>query len=111
MPSVLVIDRPGDFRDALAAAVAGAGAEAHVVDDAIDAFGRLDRLVPDVTVIGDCGAPGPAVTARIVGRKCEGAAVYVLRARGVAETEVAATLDRALGAEAIARAVTAARET
>lgn len=76
-PRVLLIERPGRFRDALVSAVAARGGEADTVDDAMAALASSPQTAPGVVVVGDAaGPPDPASLCRILQRRYEGVRVY-----------------------------------
>jgi CheY-like chemotaxis protein len=77
--NVLIVDRPGAFRDALVNAVRARGATVSASDGALDALGKLRELAPRLVVVSDtCGPPDVASTARMMRRQLGDVLVYHL---------------------------------
>jgi hypothetical protein len=77
--SVLIVERPGQFRDVLLREVNQRGAQVHVRDDAMDALAAIAQLQPNVILVSDDpGPPGAISLCRLLQRKLESAAVYRL---------------------------------
>lgn len=77
--NVLIIERPGAFRDALVSAVRARGAAVSASDGALEALGKLRELAPRVVVVSDAsGPPDVASTARLVRRQLGDVPVYHL---------------------------------
>ncbi|HEX4354304.1 MAG TPA: DUF4388 domain-containing protein, partial [Polyangiales bacterium] len=106
--SVLIVERPGQFRDVLLREVSAQGAEAHVRDDAMEALASLARLSPNVVLVSDDpGPPGALSLCRLLRRKLRDASVYRLGEPSFADAldERSMLLPRAVGASAIANAL------
>jgi hypothetical protein len=106
--SVLIVERPGQFRDGLLREVTAQGAEAHVRDDAMEALASLERLSPNVVLVSDDpGPPGAVSLCRLMRRKLGDASVYRLGEPSLADVldERSLLLPRAVGASAIANAL------
>jgi hypothetical protein len=106
--SVLIVERPGQFRDGLLREVSQRGAEAHVRDDAMEALASLDRMTPNVVLVSDDpGPPGALGLCRLLQRKLQKAAVYRLGepSSGDQLDSRSLLLPRALGAGAIISAI------
>ena len=106
--SVLIVERPGQFRDSLLREVSQRGAQAHVRDDAMDALASLERLAPQIVVVSDDpGPPGALGLCRMLQRKLTDAAVYRLGEPSLADQldERSLLLPRAVGASALAAAI------
>jgi hypothetical protein len=106
--SVLIVERPGQFRDGLMREVSERGAEAHVRDDAMEALAALERLAPQIVVVSDDpGPPGALGLCRLVQRKLSEAAVYRLGEPSAADQldERSQLLPRAVGVSAIAATI------
>lgn len=104
---ILVVEPPGDFRDAVVERLRAGGAEVRTADDALEALGRVRALVPDVVLVAEAaGDPGAAAVCRIVQRHLPGVETYAL-ADGPLESDRdgAVWLARGEGAEAVARRV------
>lgn len=105
-PNLLIIERPGSFRDALVSEVALSGSTPHVRDDAMEALASLRELAPDLVLVSeDPGPPGAASLCRLVRRNLATAAVYRLGdpfARDRVDEE-SPFVPRAIGPSAIAR--------
>ncbi|HEY2732503.1 MAG TPA: DUF4388 domain-containing protein, partial [Polyangiales bacterium] len=106
--SVLIVERPGQFRDVLLREVSAQGAEAHVRDDAMEALASLARISPNVVLVSDDpGPPGALSLCRLLRRKLRDASVYRLGEPSFADAidERSMLLPRAVGASAIASAI------
>jgi hypothetical protein len=106
--SVLIVERPGQFRDVLLREVSTHGAEAHVRDDAMEALASLERLAPNIVLVSDDpGPPGAVSLCRLLRRKLKDTAVYRLGEPSLADVidEKSFLLPRAVGAPAIANAL------
>lgn len=106
--SVLIVERPGQFRDSLQREVSQRGVEAHVRDDAMEALAALERLAPKIVVVSDDpGPPGALGLCRLVQRKLADAAVYRIGEPSFADQldERSLLLPRAVGVMAIAAAI------
>ena len=106
--SVLIVERPGQFRDALLREVSRRGATAHVRDDAMEALAALERLAPKIVVVSDDpGPPGALGLCRLVQRKLSDTAVYRIGEPSFADQldERSLLLPRAVGVTAIAAAI------
>jgi hypothetical protein len=106
--SVLIVERPGPFRDLLLQEVNQRGAEAFVRDDAMGALACLDRLAPQIVVVSDDpGPPGALGLCRMLRRKLADAAVYRIGEPSAADQldERSLLLPRAVGARALASAI------
>ncbi|HKP60400.1 MAG TPA: hypothetical protein VJV78_26925 [Polyangiales bacterium] len=105
-PSLLIIERPGSFRDALVSEIELTGAKPHVRDDAMDALATLRELRPNLVLVSeDPGPPGASSVCRLVRRSVDGAAVYRLgdpSQRDLLDDQ-SPFVPRAIGAPAIAR--------
>ena len=74
---VLIVERPGTFRDELLHEMSQRGVEAHVRDDAMEALASIERLTPNVVVVSDNpGPPGAVGLCRVLQRKLQHARVY-----------------------------------
>jgi hypothetical protein len=74
---VLIVERPGTFRDELLHEMSQRGVEAHVRDDAMEALASIERLTPHVVVVSDDpGPPGAVGLCRVLQRKLSHAQVY-----------------------------------
>ena len=106
--SVLIVERPGQFRDGLLREVTAQGAEAHVRDDGMEALASLERLKPNIVLVSDDpGPPGALSLCRLMRRKLRDASVYRLGEPSLADIidERSMLLPRAVGAPAIASAL------
>jgi hypothetical protein len=106
--NVLIVERPGQFRDGLMREVNQRGAEAHVRDDAMEALASLSQLAPNVVLVSDDpGPPGAVSLCRLLRRKLGGAAVYRLGEPSLSDVidERGLLLPRSVGPSAIARAL------
>jgi hypothetical protein len=106
--SVLIVERPGQFRDGLLREVTAQGAEAHVRDDGMEALASLERLKPNIVLVSDDpGPPGALSLCRLMRRKLREASVYRLGEPSLADIidERSMLLPRAVGAPAIAHAL------
>lgn len=106
--SVLIVERPGQFRESLLREVSQRGVEAHVRDDAMEALAALERLAPKIVVVSDDpGPPGALGLCRLVQRKLSDAAVYRIGEPSFADQldERSLLLPRAVGVSAIAAAI------
>jgi hypothetical protein len=105
---VLIVERPGQFRDSLMREVSQRGATAHVRDDAMEALAALERLAPQIVVVpDDPGPPGALGLCRLVQRKLSETAVYRIGEPSFADQldERSLLLPRAVGVTAIAAAI------
>jgi hypothetical protein len=103
--SVLIVERPGQFRDGLLREVSQRGAQAHVRDDAMQALASLSELDPSVVLVSDDpGPPGAVSLCRLLRRRLGAAAVYRLGEPSLADVidERCLLLPRAVGPTAIA---------
>ena len=76
---VMVVERPGAFRDALIHALAARGARTDTRDDAMEALAIVRELSPNVVLVSDqTGPPDPQSVCRVLQRKLGNAAVYRL---------------------------------
>ena len=74
---VLIVERPGPFRDELLHEMSQRGVEAHVRDDAMEALASIERLTPHVVLVSDNpGPPGAVGLCRVLQRKLSHAQVY-----------------------------------
>src|SRR5262245_21871846 len=106
--SVLIVERPGQFRDLLLREVSQRGVEAHVRDDAMEALAALERLAPKIVVVSDDpGPPGALGLCRLVQRKLSDASVYRIGEPSFSDQldERSLLLPRAVGVTAIASAI------
>ena len=106
--SVLIVERPGQFRDALLNEVMQRGVAVHVSDDALSALASLERLSPQVVVVSDDpGPPGAVGLCRMLRRKWADATVYRLGEPSPTDQLDARSLllPRAVGAGALAAAI------
>lgn len=113
-PNLLIIERPGSFRDALVSEMALSGSTPHVRDDAMDALASLRELAPDLVLVSeDPGPPGAASLCRLVRRHLATAAVYRLGDPFVRDRvdEQSPFVPRAIGPSAIARFLLSRTET
>ncbi|HKU43468.1 MAG TPA: DUF4388 domain-containing protein, partial [Polyangiales bacterium] len=104
--SLLIIERPGSFRDALVSEIELSGARPHVRDDGMEALAMLRELRPKLVLVSeDPGPPGASSLCRLVRRSVEGAAVYRLGDPGQRDAldDQTEFVPRAVGATAIAR--------
>jgi hypothetical protein len=111
--SVLIIERPGSFRDALVSEIELSGTAPHVRDDAMDALATLQALSPKLVLVSeDPGPPGASSVCRLVRSKVEGATVLRLGdpSQRDALDEESPFLPRAIGPTAIARFLLARAE-
>jgi hypothetical protein len=105
---VLIVERPGDFRDHLQREVSQRGATAHVRDDAMEALASIERLTPQIVVVSDDpGPPGALGLCRMLQRKLTDVAVYRLGEPSLSDPldEHSLLLPRAVGASALAAAI------
>jgi hypothetical protein len=105
---VLIVERPGPFRDALLNEMSERGLEAHVRDDAMDALASLERVTPHVVLVSDDpGPPGALGLCRVLQRKLNRAQVYRLGEPSVGDQleERSMLLPRSVGAVAVAAAI------
>lgn len=108
MTRVLIVERPGAFRDELLHEVSQRGVEAHVRDDAMDALASIERLSPQVVLVSDDpGPPGALGLCRVLQRKLSRAQVYRIGEPSLADQldERSVLLPRAVGAAAVAAAL------
>src|SRR5690242_12894473 len=76
---VLVVERPGAYRDALVQALAARGARTDARDDAMEALAVAGQLSPSVVLVSDdAGPPDPQSVCRVLQRRLASAAVYRL---------------------------------
>lgn len=111
--SLLIIERPGSFRDALVSEIELSGAKPHVRDDAMDALATLQALSPKLVLVSeDPGPPGASSVCRLVRSKLAGATVLRLGdpSQRDALDEESPFLPRAIGPTAIARFLLARAE-
>lgn len=105
---VLIVERPGPFRDALLHEMSQRGVEAHVRDDAMEALASIERLTPHVVVVSDNpGPPGALGLCRVLQRKLTRAQIYRIGEPSAADQldERSTLLPRAVGASAVAAAI------
>ncbi len=105
-PSLLIIERPGSFRDALVSEIQLSGAQPHVRDDAMDALAAVRELSPDLVLVSeDPGPPGAASVCRLMRRSFSNASVFRLGDPAERDLldEQSPFVPRAIGAVAIAR--------
>ncbi len=105
---VLLVERPGEFRDGFVRAVSARGGSAEVRDDAMQALGSLPAQGPSVVLVSeDPGPPGAGSLCRILRRRYRDASVYRLGDPALRDVvdPTSAVLPRALGAELVAHAL------
>lgn len=105
---VLIVERPGPFRDALLHELSQRGVEAHVRDDAMEALASIERLTPNVVVVSDNpGPPGALGLCRVVQRKLARAQLYRIGEPSAADQldERSTLLPRSVGASAVIAAI------
>lgn len=77
--ALLLVEAPGEARDALSQAAQDKGATVHTRDDAMQALAEIGDLRPQVVLVGaDPGPPGAMSLCRILERKLAGATIYRL---------------------------------
>jgi hypothetical protein len=106
--SVLLVERPGQFRDALLKELTARGLDAAVRDDALEALASLERLSPQIVVISEePGPPGALGLCRMLRRKWASAVLYRLGepSPGDQLDQHSRLLPRAAGAAALAQAI------
>ncbi len=106
--SILLIEPPSAFRDALVRAAQAAGATAEVRDDAMEALASLTEFEPSVVLVSeDPGPPGAGSLCRILRRKQRGVTVFRLGdpATRDAIDEASAVVPRSIGAERVVKAL------
>jgi hypothetical protein len=111
--SVLIIERPGSFRDALVSEIELSGASPHVRDDAMDALATLQELSPTLVLVSeDPGPPGASSVCRLVRSKLADATVLRLGDPSQRDglDEESPFVPRAIGPTAIARFLIARAE-
>jgi hypothetical protein len=105
---VLIVERPGPFREALLHEMGERGVEAHVRDDAMDALASIEKLTPEVVVVSDDpGPPGALGLCRVLQRKLSQAKVYRIGEPSRADQldERSMLLPRTADASAVAAAI------
>lgn len=105
---VLIVERPGSFRDELLHEMGQRGVEAHVRDDAMDALASIEKLTPEVVLVSDDpGPPGALGLCRVLQRKLSGAQVYRIGEPSVGDQleERSMLLPRSVGAAAVTAAI------
>jgi hypothetical protein len=105
---VLIVERPGPFRDELLQEMSQRGVEAHVRDDAMEALASLERLTPHVVLVSDNpGPPGALGLCRVLQRKLSHALVYRMGDPSLGDQleERSVLLPRSAGASAVAGAI------
>jgi hypothetical protein len=105
---VLIVERPGPFRDELLQEMSRRGVEAHVRDDAMEALASIERLTPHLVIVSDDpGPPGALGLCRVLQRKLSLAQVYRIGEPSVGDQldERSMLLPRALGASSLAAAI------
>jgi hypothetical protein len=111
--SLLIIERPGSFRDALVSEIELSGAAPHVRDDAMDALATLQALSPKLVLVSeDPGPPGASSVCRLVRSKLAGATVLRLGdpSQRDALDDESPFVPRAIGPTAIAHFLVARAE-
>ncbi|MEY4580105.1 MAG: hypothetical protein RL701_4808 [Pseudomonadota bacterium] len=106
--SVLIVERPGQFRDSLLHEVNQRGASGFVRDDAMEALASIERLAPQIVVVSDDpGPPGALGLCRMLRRKLVDVAVYRIGEPSTADQldERSLLLPRAVGPSALASAI------
>jgi hypothetical protein len=112
-PSLLIIERPGSFRDALVSEIQLSGAAPHVRDDAMDALATLHSLAPDMVLVSeDPGPPGASSVCRLVRSKLKNASVFRLGDASLRDQldDQSPFVPRQIGPTAIARFLLARAE-
>lgn len=105
---VLIVERPGSFRDELLYEMGQRGVEAHVRDDAMEALASIERLTPHVVVVSDDpGPPGAVGLCRVLQRKLSRAQVYRMGEPSLSDQldERSQLLPRTAGASALVAAI------
>jgi hypothetical protein len=111
--SLLIIERPGSFRDALVSEIELSGASPHVRDDAMDALATLHALSPTLVLVSeDPGPPGAASVCRLVRSKLANATVLRLGDASMRDVvdDQSPFVPRAIGPTAIAKYLLARAE-
>jgi hypothetical protein len=106
--NVLIVERPGEFRDGFVRALRDRGASTQVRDDAMETLASLGELSPSVVLVAEYpGAPGAGSLCRILRRRFGSATVYRLGDPALHDVieSVSPVLPRSLGAELLARAL------
>ncbi|HEX2677470.1 MAG TPA: hypothetical protein VHM19_12540 [Polyangiales bacterium] len=111
---LLIVERPGAFRDALGQAASAQGASVQTHDDAMSALGALDGggAAPSIVLVSeDPGPPGAGSLCRVLRRRL--AEASVVRLGDPAERDPidaqSPRLPRALGAQAVVRTLLAGK--
>jgi|GEM_PF-5301868 len=105
---VLIVERPGQFRDELLHEMSQRGVEAHVRDDAMEALASIERLTPHVVVVSENpGPPGAVGLCRVLQRKLSHAQVYRMGEPSLSDQleERSLLLPRSAGASAVVAAI------
>ena len=105
---VLVVEKPGAYRDALVQALAARGARTDARDDAMEALAVAASLAPNVVLVSDhAGPPDPQSVCRVLQRKLADATVYRLGDPDFSDplAKHARVLPRLSDADAIAEAL------
>jgi len=105
---VLIVERPGTFRDELLHEMGRRGVEAHVRDDAMEALASIERLTPHVVVVSDNpGPPGAVGLCRVLQRKLSHAQVYRMGEPSLGDQleERSMLLPRTAGASSVVAAI------
>ncbi|HTU61768.1 MAG TPA: DUF4388 domain-containing protein, partial [Polyangiales bacterium] len=105
---VLIVERPGPFRDELLHEMSQRGVEAHVRDDAMEALASIERLTPHVVVVSENpGPPGAVGLCRVLQRKLSHAQVYRMGEPSLGDQleERSLLLPRTGGASAVVAAI------
>jgi hypothetical protein len=111
--NLLIIERPGSFRDALVSEIELSGASPHVRDDAMDALATLQVLSPSLVLVSeDPGPPGAASVCRLVRSKLANATVLRLGDASMRDLldDQSPFVPRAIGPTAIAKYLLARAE-
>jgi hypothetical protein len=111
--SMLIIERPGTFRDALVSEIELSGASPHVRDDAMDALATFQALSPKLVLVSeDPGPPGASSICRLMRSKLAGATVFRLGDASLRDVldDQSPFVPRAIGPTAIARFLIARAE-